>query len=168
MQSKYQSKFKASTKADATYINYETKKLRNQETKKLRNSISYDSSESMSDQKIVNDKNENANEEIFEAEVWPTFDDFWDGYQKKIGRDACLKKWSKLKQIEKEKIMEFLPAYIESTPEVKYRKNPQTFLNQKSWNDEIITKEKQREQFADKQANEFDELEAIIDKYYPE
>lgn len=75
-----------------------------------------------------------------EVLIYPTFDDFWNLYDKKVGREKSEKKWGNLSQSEKEKIMEYLPGYIASTPDVQYRKNPETFLNNKSWNDEIITR----------------------------
>ena len=36
------------------------------------------------------------------------------------------------------KIFETLPEYVNSTPDKKFRKNPETYLNNCSWNDEII------------------------------
>lgn len=81
--------------------------------------------------------------ESAEPMVYPTFNDFWNLYDKKIGREKSEKKWGKLTQSEKEKILEYLPGYIAATPDAQYRKNPETFLNNKSWNDEIISREKQ-------------------------
>lgn len=83
---------------------------------------------------------ENTNEEESEIkiEVWPTFDDFWNLYDKKTDRAKCEKKWNNLKQEDKEAIMEYLPAYKQSTPDKKYRRNPETFLNNKTWENEII------------------------------
>ncbi len=74
-------------------------------------------------------------------EMWPTFDDFWNLYDKKIGdKDKLAKKWLKIPQKIKLDIMEYVPKYKQSQPDKKYRKNPETFLNNKSWNDEIIAK----------------------------
>ena len=67
------------------------------------------------------------------------FDRFWNLYDKKVGREKTLKKWTSLNQSERDKIFTTLPAYIRSTPDKKYRKNPEVYLNNKSWNDEIIT-----------------------------
>ena len=39
---------------------------------------------------------------------------------------------------QKEKIFETLPAYIRSTPDVQFRKDPLTYLNGKCWEDEIV------------------------------
>jgi len=68
----------------------------------------------------------------------PKFEDFWIAYDKKVGRDKVEKKWDKLSLGEKEEIMEHVPAYVASTPEKKYRKQPMTYLNGKHWQDEII------------------------------
>jgi hypothetical protein len=78
--------------------------------------------------------------ETFTAELWPTFNDFWEAYDKKRGDQKKLKKkWETLKQSEKEKILEYIPNYKLAQPDKNFRKDPQTFLNNKSWNDEIIT-----------------------------
>jgi hypothetical protein len=45
----------------------------------------------------------------------------------------------KLKADTIQKIFDTLPRYIVSTPDVKFRKNPTTYLNNESWNDEIDT-----------------------------
>lgn len=67
-----------------------------------------------------------------------SFDSFWDSYDKKVGRPKCEKKWEALSQKEKIEAMRYIPEYVKSQPDKKFRKNPETFLNQKSWNDEII------------------------------
>ena len=67
------------------------------------------------------------------------FDDFWNLYDKKRGdKDKIEKKWQSLKDSEREAIMNHLPLYKKSQPNKKYRKDPSTYLNNKSWNDEII------------------------------
>jgi len=47
----------------------------------------------------------------------------------------------KLSQADKLKIKEYIPKYKKAQPDKKYRKNPETFLNNKSWHDEIISAE---------------------------
>jgi hypothetical protein len=87
----------------------------------------------------------NANENVDEiiVEIYPAFSDFWDLYDKKVGsKDKIEKRWNALSQKTKEQIIDYLPGYLEATPEKTYRKNPQTFLNNKSWEDEIILKTK--------------------------
>jgi len=69
------------------------------------------------------------------------FEKFWNLYNKKVGsKESVFKKFSKLSDTEIDTIFETLPKYIESTPDKQYRKNPETYINQKSWNDEIIIK----------------------------
>ena len=66
------------------------------------------------------------------------FEKFWKLYDKKVGKEKCIKKWNKIKQEVKTLIYNTLDAYIRSTPDKSYRKNPLTYLNNKTWNDEII------------------------------
>ena len=63
---------------------------------------------------------------------------FWDLYGKKNDKEKTFKKWSRLKEKEKSLIFEKLPDYLESTPDLKFRKNPLTWLNGRCWEDEII------------------------------
>lgn len=78
-----------------------------------------------------------------EVLVWPSFDDWWSVYDKKVDRKACEKKWEKLSHPDKERIMIHTPNYVDSTPKKEYRKNPETYLNNRSWENEIIDNGKQ-------------------------
>lgn len=74
-----------------------------------------------------------------EIKVWPTFEDFWEAYDKKTdSKKKVEKKWESLKQKTKEAIMEHVPEYVASTPDKAFRKNPSTYLNQEGWTHEII------------------------------
>ena len=66
------------------------------------------------------------------------FLDFWIMYDKKENQNRCIKLWSKLTKAEKETIAVHLPEYVKSTPDKQFRKHPATYLNQKSFNDEIV------------------------------
>jgi hypothetical protein len=66
------------------------------------------------------------------------FDIFWEAYGKKVDRVKSEGKWNKLTDKEREQAMEHVPAYVESTDDVKYRKNPTTYLNNKCWLDEEL------------------------------
>ncbi|WP_431129671.1 hypothetical protein [Flagellimonas flava] len=69
----------------------------------------------------------------------PTFEDFWNAYDKKVGKKSKIEaKWNKLSLGTKLKIMDYIPKYKEAQPNKKYRKNPETFFNNDSWEDEII------------------------------
>jgi hypothetical protein len=66
------------------------------------------------------------------------FAEFWDLYGKKTDSSKCKTKFARLTKTEIELLFEKLPAYIKSTPNKQYRKNPITWLNGKCWNDEIM------------------------------
>ena len=68
------------------------------------------------------------------------FDEFWDLYDKKTGdKTKISKKWNKLSKSIQEEIIDYLPKYKQSQPDKYFRKNPEKFLNNKGWKDEIIT-----------------------------
>jgi hypothetical protein len=67
-----------------------------------------------------------------------SFEDFWEVYDKKVGnKEELQKKWMKLTDLDRKDIMAYLPAYKRCQPNKKFRKNPEGFLNNKSWKDEL-------------------------------
>ena len=81
---------------------------------------------------------ETINETIIE-DVNIAFDWFWNDYDKKVGDKTKLKKkWNKLSDEERQNAMNYIELYKQAVPDKQFRKNPETFLNNKSWNDEII------------------------------
>ena len=58
-------------------------------------------------------------------------------YGKKVDSKKCRDKWDKLSDDVREKILAHVPKYVASTPDSQYRKNPQTYLNNECWNDEV-------------------------------
>ena len=75
-----------------------------------------------------------------------SFGEFWDLYDKKRGDKGKIeKKWMRLTEAERESVMKYIPLYKESQPDKKFRKDPDTFLNNKSWNDELIYMNNERQ-----------------------
>lgn len=71
------------------------------------------------------------------------FETFWNEYDKKVGpKDKIQQKWEKLSDEERIATMKHLPAYKKSQPNKQYRLHPETYLNQRGWNHEIITAKK--------------------------
>jgi len=69
------------------------------------------------------------------------FEWFWNEYDKKVGdKQKLKKKWNKLTDEERQNAMNYIELYKQSVPDKQFRKNPETFLNNKSWNDEIINR----------------------------
>ena len=69
-----------------------------------------------------------------------SFDIWWDLYDNKKGLSKSKQKFLKLSDEEIEKIIKVTPDYVKSTPDVKYRKNPLTWLNGKHWEDNLTVK----------------------------
>ena len=93
-----------------------------------------------------------------------SFDDFWNLYDKKVGKKGKLqKKWEKLHDSERLAIMEYIPKYKVANPNKKYRKNPETFLNNDGWRDEILDADKTLTQTEDELRIE---LQDISDEDY--
>lgn len=66
------------------------------------------------------------------------FDMFWALYDKKRGKDKAQKLWSKLSKKDKQDALAYIPLYKQAQPDKQYRKDPETFLRNKSWKDELI------------------------------
>ncbi len=75
------------------------------------------------------------------------FEEFWDLYDKKNGNIKKLKKtWLALTDMEREVIMDHVPLYVKATPDKQYRKNAETYFNQKAWLQEVIYKTNGKQQ----------------------
>jgi len=95
--------------------------------------------QSTSDQPTTNHKQER--KECKEGKEYKEdnieFDVFWNLYNKKINRKGCERKWNKLKDTERQKIIDTLPSFLASIKDKQYQPYPETYLNQERWNDEV-------------------------------
>lgn len=66
------------------------------------------------------------------------FERFWDLYDKKRNKAKTKGIWKKLPKKDREAAMLAVQAYVASTPDVKYRCDPTTWLNGRRWEDDII------------------------------
>lgn len=117
---------------------------RNDKSAKARKSASYrwENANAMQTQSDSNAKKERKGKEIKGKEIKEiniSFDIFWDLYDKKVGdKDKLKKKWDSMNDDDRSLIIEYIPNYKMIQPEKKFRKDPQTFFNNSSWNDELI------------------------------
>lgn len=81
-------------------------------------------------------ENENINVDDIDIEILPTFENFWNEYDKKVGKQKSQREWDKLKQDEKETLMADIQIYKDCCEEKKYMKDPERYLKYKVWNDE--------------------------------
>ena len=79
------------------------------------------------------------------------FEIVWDLYDKKKGDKDKLKiKWDKLSFSVQQLIIEHIPKYKKEQPDKQFRKHFETYLNNKSYNDEILTDAKDKRPHADR------------------
>lgn len=133
------------------YIKFLSEQLNEFENTSERNSkIAREGWEKRRKQKETSEGNANAlrtqsegnairEEEIREEKIINiSFDVFWNLYNKKKGdKDKIQKKWDKLKDIDRQKIIDTLPTFLSSISDKKYIPFPETYLNNKRWNDEL-------------------------------
>ena len=70
------------------------------------------------------------------------FDMFWNLYDKKIDVTRCKKSFMNLSLSEMSEAIKGVKIYVESTPDKKYRKNASTWINNKSWQNEVVVDKK--------------------------
>ena len=79
-----------------------------------------------------------------------TFERWWKLYGYSKSKDKCMEKWLRMTYEERKLATERTPSYVASTPDLRFRKHPTTWLNQKCWNDEVCVPEKLEEADAEK------------------
>lgn len=91
--------------------------------------------------------NQTIQDAVFEGQN-DSFEDWWQIYGKKRGKKKAKQKWDKLTVEQQTACLIATPAYVASTPDRTYRKDPLTYLNGECWNDEIILKQNHEQQRA--------------------
>lgn len=76
-------------------------------------------------------------ERAHEAELEPTFSQWFDLYDKRKAQGECRVKWRTLGQQVHEAIMEHTARLVATTPK-EFRKDPIRYLSKQGWEDEII------------------------------
>lgn len=90
---------------------------------------------------MAKDNNTMINNTLINKQLNISFDTFWNLYDKKVGSKKKLEsKWAKLTDEQRELAIDHTKRYIKSQPDKIYRKNPETYLNNESFYDEIIEK----------------------------
>lgn len=65
------------------------------------------------------------------------FEEFWESYGKKVGKEKAKSKWLKLKESDKDACLLAIPNYKIARPDVQYRKDPERYLMHRVWEDEL-------------------------------
>lgn len=97
---------------------------------------------------INHDVNEvNVNGSLFQEEKFTekySFEEFWDLYDKKVNREKTFKAYMKLSDSVKQQIHTYIPLY-KRTRSKQFRKDPYSFIHNKTWLDEIISDSPQQQ-----------------------
>lgn len=90
-----------------------------------------------------NNDNKNNNENNDKEDL--LFNQFWSKYPVKVAKEKCKAKFNKLSTLDKDKILSTLDDYTKHKPFKEYRHpNPDTYLNQRRWEDEINNHKQQK------------------------
>lgn len=77
---------------------------------------------------------------IINGEDALSFDTIWEMYGKPIGKKEQIKPlWDALSDEDKAAIYAYIPLYVRSTPEIRYRKNLNNFLLERYWENHPLT-----------------------------
>ena len=61
------------------------------------------------------------------------FDIFFEAYGKQVDKIPCQREWLNIEREEHAKILEHDSKYVNSTPDVKFRKKPLNYLKDRTW-----------------------------------
>jgi hypothetical protein len=61
------------------------------------------------------------------------FDNVWEMYERKGNKKTSRSRWNRLPKKVKQLAVVHIPRYVKSTPERKFRKNFETYLNKEAW-----------------------------------
>jgi hypothetical protein len=75
-----------------------------------------------------------------EKESGVSFEEVWALYERKGNKKTSERRWANLKNHCREAALKHIPRYVAATPDIQFRKNFETYLNQEAFNDEIITR----------------------------
>lgn len=92
------------------------------------------------DSKHADTDNVNDTDTVKEENKIFSFDEFWELYPKKVAKEKCKAKFNKLSKTNLQKIKDTIKSFIAYKPFPTYtHPNPETYLNQKRWDDEVKT-----------------------------
>lgn len=67
-----------------------------------------------------------------------TFQQWWELYNKKVGKETTLSYWNRLKPADQILAFEHTKKYVIAQPDKQFRKDPCKYLNKRAFKDEII------------------------------
>ena len=100
----------------------------------------YNDTDNDNDNDNNNDTDNNIDNTIFiRNESGVSFEEIWQIYGKPVGDTKTIKEqWNALSEQDRIAIRSYIPLYVASTPEVRYRKNFNNFLSERYWENNPI------------------------------
>lgn len=116
-----------------------TKKPKNLFKQNHKQNPEYENEYEYNNEEIEGGVGETESTVVVEAKTDETdFENVWTLYGRKGNKKTGRGKWERLTAKNKKAALEHIPDYVLSTPDITYRKNFETYINQEAWNDEII------------------------------
>lgn len=97
--------------------------------------------------KPINNHTEDEIENEDTCQIGNDFDIFFEAYGKQIDKIPCQREWLNIERAEHSKILEHVPKYVNSTPDVKFRKKPLNYLKDRTWLDPELPNATKKEKF---------------------
>jgi len=88
----------------------------------------------------INPQTKLNNTKVDKTKLNISFEKFWNLYDKKVSKPKAEILWIKLTDKERQLVIDYIPKYKLSQTDKAFRKNPDVFLRNRGWEDEIITK----------------------------
>jgi len=101
---------------------------------------------------------------IDQSAIDSAFDYVWELYGKKGNHKMSKARYSKLSAAIQNKIIDHIPDYVLSTPEKKFRKDFQSYLNLEAWNDEVIQNETHQQPNQPRRSSAVDRAQSAADE----
>lgn len=77
----------------------------------------------------------NVSVSVNDISIGRDFDTFFEAYGKQVDKIPCQREWLNIEREEHAKILEHVSKYVNSTPDVKFRKKPLNYLKDRTWLD---------------------------------
>jgi hypothetical protein len=92
-------------------------------------------------------KPDNVNVSVNDISIGTDFDAFFKAYGKQVDKIPCQREWLNIEREEHAKILEHVSKYVNSTPDVKFRKKPLNYLKDRTWLDPELPNATKKEKF---------------------
>ena len=92
-------------------------------------------------------KPDSVNVSVNDISIGTDFDTFFEAYGKQVDKIPCQREWLNIEREEHAKILEHVSKYVNSTPDVKFRKKPLNYLKDRTWLDPELPNATKKEKF---------------------